>query len=347
MSDARPVRAGQTEIVELGVFASTSPVFPLQGIDDPSASQQSARNPSCTWSFESVHTGQDLKDEWEIADKEGGLSSDQLDYNHVVDFSWTYLSPHVAQFETPPSHAWSTSSGTRDRVPPDVESAASLLGDSPITDFSSTDSGTSSTGANDAGSNTDDYYSNSSDSLSESTVVGRNTGTSTPERADKQTTFTHNAEVGVVISPPKELETGSCAHGALVEPAASEKEFLNQFFSVPIIQARLDRNTTGRRAGRAGKPSSVDSLVRRWLAARGSKSAAAKAADAVAPYFASASLGGRLPLLGSAALLQLAHDANNPLVSVREDHTSVTLPHSVLSFCVCESLSVTASCHLQ
>ena len=172
------------------------------------------------------------------------------------------------------------------------------------------------------GSSTGDYSNDSSDSWSECAVVGRST---TPERGDRHTKFRHKA-VGAIV-PPK--EKGSRAHGAL-EAAASEQEFLKQFFSVPIIQARLEENAAGRHPGRPGQPGSINSLLRRWLAVRGSKLAAVKAADEVAPYFDSANFRGHLPLLGSAALLQLAHDANNPLVSVRVG--TVILPHRALLF---------------
>jgi hypothetical protein len=318
-TDAPP---GQTEISDIFGDASTAPVFQLQVIGNP-ASQGGASNPSNTCTFESISIAQDLGDESESPDKEGDLRehgehfmSSVLDYAYVMDCPWGDLAPpYVAQYETPPSRAWSTSSGTPDSVVSGEESKT-LSDDSPRTDFSSTDSGSFSSASN-AGSSTGDYSSDSSDSWSASTVVGRST---TPGRGDRQTKFRQNA-VGAIV-PPKEK-------GAL-EAAASEQEFLKQFFSVPIIQARLEENAAGRHPGRPGQPGSINSLLRRWLAVRGSKLAAAKAADEAVPYFDSANFGGRLPLLGSAALLQLAHDAKNPLVSVRVG--TVILPHRALSF---------------
>jgi hypothetical protein len=330
-TDAPP---GQTEISDIFGDASTAPVFQFQVIDNPS--QGGASNPSNTCTFESTSIAQDLGDESESPDEGGDLRagehrySSELNYNYVVDYSWGDLAPpYVAQCETPPSRAWSTSSGTPDSVASGEESEAFLLSvDSPRTDFSSTDSGSSSSASN-TGSSTGDYINDSSDSWLASTVVGRST---TPERGDRQTKFRHNA-VGAIV-PPK--EKGSRAHGAQTEADASEQEFLKQFFSVPIIQARLEENAAGRHPGRPGQPGSINSLLRRWLAVRGSKLAAAKAADEAAPYFSSANFGGRLPLLGSAALLQLAHDANNPLVSVRVG--TVILHHRALSFWLWESL---------
>ena len=64
-----------------------------------------------------------------------------------------------------------------------------------------------------------------------------------------------------------------------------------------------------------GQPGSINSLLRRWLAVRGSKLAAARVADRVAPYFDRGDFGEHLPLLGSAALLQLARDTAKPVVT--------------------------------
>ena len=65
--------------------------------------------------------------------------------------------------------------------------------------------------------------------------------------------------------------------------AAAEEEFLRQFFAVPLIQGHLDKHE-GTRRGRKGRPGSIDSLTRRWLAIGSSTSAAARAADEVAPH---------------------------------------------------------------
>jgi hypothetical protein len=112
-------------------------------------------------------------------------------------------------------------------------------------------------------------------------------------------------------------EEGSRVHDALAEAAASEQKFLKQFFSVPTILARLhDKNAQRLRPGRPGQPCSINSLMRRWLAVRNAKSAAAKVADEVAPYFDVAKFGEHLPLLGSAALMQLARDPTNSMVRV-------------------------------
>ena len=64
-----------------------------------------------------------------------------------------------------------------------------------------------------------------------------------------------------------------------------------------------------------GQPNSINSLLRRWLAVRSSKLAAARAADQVAPHFDREDFAEHLPLLGSAALLQLARDSTKPVVS--------------------------------
>ena len=63
--------------------------------------------------------------------------------------------------------------------------------------------------------------------------------------------------------------------------AAAEEEFLRQFFAVPLIQGHLDKHC---RKGRKGCPGSIDSLTRRWLAIGSSTSAAARAAEQVAPH---------------------------------------------------------------
>ena len=63
--------------------------------------------------------------------------------------------------------------------------------------------------------------------------------------------------------------------------AAAEEEFLRQFFAVPLIQGHLDNQG---RKGRKGRPGSIDSLTRRWLAIGSSTSAAARAAEEVAPH---------------------------------------------------------------
>ena len=68
-----------------------------------------------------------------------------------------------------------------------------------------------------------------------------------------------------------------------------------------------------------GKPNSIDSLLRRWLAVRGSKLAAARVADRVVPYFDRADFAEHLPLLGSAALLQLARDPATPVVTFESE----------------------------
>ena len=64
-----------------------------------------------------------------------------------------------------------------------------------------------------------------------------------------------------------------------------------------------------------GQPNSINSLLRRWLAVRSSKLAAARAADQVAPHFDREDFAEHLPLLGSAALLQLARDSTKPVVT--------------------------------
>ena len=64
-----------------------------------------------------------------------------------------------------------------------------------------------------------------------------------------------------------------------------------------------------------GKPNSINSLLRRWLAVCGSKLAAARVADRVVPYLDRADFAEHLPLLGSAALLQLARDPATPVVT--------------------------------
>ena len=68
-----------------------------------------------------------------------------------------------------------------------------------------------------------------------------------------------------------------------------------------------------------GRPNSIDSLLRRWLAVRGSKLAAARVADRVVPYFDRADFAEHLPLLGSAALLQLARDPATPVVTFESE----------------------------
>ena len=68
-----------------------------------------------------------------------------------------------------------------------------------------------------------------------------------------------------------------------------------------------------------GKPNSIDSLLRRWLAVRGSKLAAARVADRVVPYFDRADFAEHLPLLGSAALLQMARDPATPVVTFESE----------------------------
>jgi hypothetical protein len=103
--------------------------------------------------------------------------------------------------------------------------------------------------------------------------------------------------------------------GVKKEHSTSEQDFLRHFFSLPMIQAYRDQHER-RRQGRQGQPASIDSLLRRWLAVRGSRSAAGRVADQVAPHFDRANFGGHLPLLGSAALLQLANDTANSLVSI-------------------------------
>ena len=68
-----------------------------------------------------------------------------------------------------------------------------------------------------------------------------------------------------------------------------------------------------------GKPNSINSLLRRWLAVRGSKLAAARVADREVPYLDREDFAEHLPLLGSAALLQLARDPATPVVTFESE----------------------------
>ena len=82
---------------------------------------------------------------------------------------------------------------------------------------------------------------------------------------------------------------------------------------IPQVESAAER---AKRPGRRGQPTNFEGLMRRWLAARHSEKAAARMADQLADVKYD-ELGLHLPLLGSAALLQLARSNTDPqLVSI-------------------------------
>ena len=84
---------------------------------------------------------------------------------------------------------------------------------------------------------------------------------------------------------------------------------------IPQVESAAERT---KRPGRRGQPTNLEGLMRRWLAARLSEKAAARMADQLAAANVKYDeLGMHLPLLGSAALLQLARSNTDPqLVSI-------------------------------
>ena len=88
-----------------------------------------------------------------------------------------------------------------------------------------------------------------------------------------------------------------------------------KFMYIPQVEAAAER---AKRPGRRAQPTNLDGLMRRWLAVRLSEKAAGRVADQWATAnVKSAGVENHLPLLGSAALLQLARSNADPqLVSI-------------------------------